>query len=186
MLSIRCFAFGYGPYNCSNSIHMGHADCSQWRCFEKPFLVRLSFSKEMHIWLYCCKVMFGMASPTLQPLISKIFKDLPPSKFRDSLKNQIPLDKKNLRFVHFSESFQFIERIASCSQVFYWFFFFWITSWIFLLRLKTNLLASSLEQRPLHIATLQTAPGSQCPEPQQGHLSLIFMWCQWNQIASTS
>jgi len=37
--------------------------------------VKLSTKREKQILLYYYKIMFGMASPTLQPLISKMYKD---------------------------------------------------------------------------------------------------------------
>jgi len=46
--------------------------------------VKLSIRKEKHILLYFYKIMFGMASPNLQLLTSKMYKGLSPYMLRNS------------------------------------------------------------------------------------------------------
>jgi len=63
--------------------------------------VKLSTRRKKQILLYYYKIMFGMASPTLHPLISKMHENLSPYMLRNSLNAQIPLDKKNIFFNSF-------------------------------------------------------------------------------------
>jgi len=57
--------------------------------------VKLGIRREKQILLHYYKIMFGMTSPTLHHLISKMYKDLSPHMLRNSLYVQIPLAKKN-------------------------------------------------------------------------------------------
>ena len=59
--------------------------------------------REKQILLHYYKIMFGMTSPTLHHLISKMYKDLSPHMLRNSLYVQIPLAKKNILLTHFFE-----------------------------------------------------------------------------------
>jgi len=60
--------------------------------------VKLSTRREKQILLYSYKIMFGMTSPTLHPLISKMYENLSPYMLRNSLNAQIPVAKKNILF----------------------------------------------------------------------------------------
>jgi len=65
--------------------------------------VWLSIRIEMQILLYYYMLIFGMASLTVQPLTSKMFKYLSPYMLRDSLNVQILLAKKSCVFILFPE-----------------------------------------------------------------------------------
>jgi len=56
--------------------------------------VKLSTRREKQFLLYYYKIMFGMASRTLQPLISKMYRDLSPYMLRNSSNVQIPWLKR--------------------------------------------------------------------------------------------
>ena len=63
--------------------------------------VKLSTRREKQFLLYYYRIVFGMASPTLHSLISKMYKDLSPHMVRNSLNVQIPLAKNSILFNSF-------------------------------------------------------------------------------------
>jgi len=64
--------------------------------------------------------MFGMAPPTLQPLTSKMFKDLSSYLLR-AFKCSASHGCRKLAFLFiFPESYWFMECIAYCYQIFYY------------------------------------------------------------------
>jgi len=79
--------------------------------------VKLSTRREKQILLYYYKIMFGMVSPTLHPLISKMYKDLSPYMLRNSLNDQIPLTEKNILFNRAGQPLYFENSVATATAI---------------------------------------------------------------------
>jgi len=140
-------------------------------------LVKLSTRREKQILLYYYKIMFGIASPTLQPIISKMYKDLSPYILRNSLDVQIPLAKKNILLNSFfrkaASLWNALPVVVKTSASFL----------SFKLRLETFYSGSKCNSWHFHGSDLRSTSlrsyavdraWSQCPKPEQAHLTLMF------------